>query len=157
MFIACSCDPNGSINQTCDAITGQCYCKANVVGRTCNQCDLQYYGLSTGAGCKPCNCPPLYSTSSQCSDDGQCQCKTGVGSAKCTTCAAGYYDLTVTGMIYNLYFTRKFFFSCVCSYISVIMLFSIFLKVVRNVLVMLLVHLRISVTPPLVLAHVKVL
>ncbi|XP_057289958.1 laminin subunit gamma-1-like [Hydractinia symbiolongicarpus] len=95
--VACSCDPNGSINQTCDAITGQCYCKPNVVGRTCNQCDLQYYGLSTGAGCQPCNCPPLYSTSSQCSDDGQCQCKTGVGSAKCTTCAAGYYDLTVTG------------------------------------------------------------
>ena len=90
------------MNQDCDYNTGQCQCKPNVVGRTCNHCALQYYGISTGSGCKPCLCSALYATSSQCDETGQCQCKTGVGSLKCESCAPGFYDLSVSGRLKKL-------------------------------------------------------
>lgn len=98
LFLACDCDVNGSVNASCNYETGQCHCKPNVVGRACNQCAAQHYGLSSNSGCIPCACQPLYSISSQCDANGYCHCKEGVGSAKCDQCAPGYYDLTLTGM-----------------------------------------------------------
>ena len=34
----CDCLPVGSKSPVCDRITGQCMCKANVIGRQCDQC-----------------------------------------------------------------------------------------------------------------------
>ncbi|XP_044133567.1 usherin-like [Bufo gargarizans] len=34
----CSCNPAGSVNTSCHAITGQCFCKEFVSGRNCSQC-----------------------------------------------------------------------------------------------------------------------
>lgn len=47
----CLCDPMGSLNNSCNVITGQCPCKPGVTGRTCDQCQLDHYGYSD-KGCE---------------------------------------------------------------------------------------------------------
>ena len=49
----CQCDIRGiarideaSGSRGCDQETGQCSCKRNVIGKDCNQCAEQHYGLS---------------------------------------------------------------------------------------------------------------
>ena len=45
-FPACGCHIHGSLNQSCDAISGQCYCKEGVVGLRCNRCLVRFDALS---------------------------------------------------------------------------------------------------------------
>lgn len=47
----CLCNPMGSLNNSCDVITGQCPCKPGVTGRTCDQCQSDHYGYSD-QGCE---------------------------------------------------------------------------------------------------------
>lgn len=47
----CSCDPTGSTSAICDSLGGQCSCKLNVVGRTCDKCAAGTYGFGP-EGCK---------------------------------------------------------------------------------------------------------
>lgn len=42
-FIACECNPLGSLNDNCDVISGNCTCKNNYGGRTCSICEDGYY------------------------------------------------------------------------------------------------------------------
>lgn len=44
-FIACDCDPQGSLSVECKKIGGRCQCKTNVFGRNCNQCAPRTYGF----------------------------------------------------------------------------------------------------------------
>lgn len=37
---ACHCHINGSFSEICDSRTGQCKCKANVIGRRCDICKV---------------------------------------------------------------------------------------------------------------------
>lgn len=44
--IQCGCDDAGIVPGTvCHKITGQCMCKANTEGRTCNICKDKFYNL----------------------------------------------------------------------------------------------------------------
>ena len=43
----CNCDPNGSEALTCDAETGQCHCKCNVIGDKCDTCSSGYHNFPT--------------------------------------------------------------------------------------------------------------
>lgn len=52
--LPCQCDFDGSLSFKCDKFGGQCLCKPNVIGRTCEACKTGYYGFPD---CKPCNCP----------------------------------------------------------------------------------------------------
>ena len=54
----CSCDPDGSENLVCNKTTGQCPCRKNSVGKTCNSCPTGYYGLRAPhvEGCLKCHC-----------------------------------------------------------------------------------------------------
>ena len=37
IFQGCQCDVGGSVNFVCDKRNGQCKCRDNVIGRTCNK------------------------------------------------------------------------------------------------------------------------
>ena len=49
-FTDCGCDSTGSTSNICQAVGGQCTCKPNVVGRTCNRCAPGTFGFGPN-GC----------------------------------------------------------------------------------------------------------
>lgn len=76
-FTACTCNKLGTINnEGCDQVSGECTCKRYVIGRDCNQCQQEYYGLSDDIsdGCKPCDCDPGGAYNNMCDViNGQCR------------------------------------------------------------------------------------
>ncbi|MEQ2216991.1 Laminin subunit alpha-2, partial [Xenoophorus captivus] len=87
----CGCDVNGSLSTVCDITTGQCLCRENVTGRTCDRCQSGFFGLQSGRSCQPCGCSQSGSVSELCDEDGQCHCKEGVAGVRCDHCSRGYY------------------------------------------------------------------
>ena len=85
--LACDCNVNGSIGISCGNSTGQCSCKANIEGTTCDHCKDRFYDFPT---CQPCNCHVNGSNGLDCNDDGICICKTNVDGNKCDKCQNGY-------------------------------------------------------------------
>ncbi len=84
---ACECDVSGSLDSTCDPITGVCACKPNIIGDKCDQCRPAYYlqDPTSDAGCVPCNCNIGGSTSAQCDvTNGACNCREGVEGITCS-------------------------------------------------------------------------
>jgi laminin beta 1 len=59
---------------------GSCNCKRNVVGRDCDQCKPEHFGLSTDAlGCRPCDCDPGGAYDNSCDVmTGQCSCRPNI-------------------------------------------------------------------------------
>ena len=47
----------GSDGDVCDLVTGQCACKANYAGRTCDQCRDGYFNYPD---CEDCDCDTRY-------------------------------------------------------------------------------------------------
>ncbi|XP_007232077.3 laminin subunit alpha-1 [Astyanax mexicanus] len=94
---ACGCHANGSVSSVCNIITGQCDCRANVVGDKCDRCQVGFHGINSGDGCRPCECSQSGSVSEACEEDGQCQCIAGVSGAKCDRCQHGFYNFTDGG------------------------------------------------------------
>lgn len=43
--LPCDCNPKGSVDNNCETFGGQCRCRQNVIGRTCNRCKTGYYGF----------------------------------------------------------------------------------------------------------------
>uniref|UniRef100_A0A8C4UYU5 Laminin subunit alpha-2 n=1 Tax=Falco tinnunculus TaxID=100819 RepID=A0A8C4UYU5_FALTI len=93
----CHCHVNGSFSEICDSRTGQCECKANVIGRRCDVCKPETFGLQSSRGCVPCNCNSFGSKSFDCDGDGQCYCQPGVTGKKCDRCAHGFYNFEEGG------------------------------------------------------------
>ncbi|XP_072711933.1 laminin subunit alpha-2 [Ciconia boyciana] len=93
----CHCHINGSFSEICDPRTGQCECKANVIGRRCDVCQPETFGLQSSRGCIPCNCNSFGSKSFDCDGDGQCYCQPGVTGKKCDRCAHGFYNFEEGG------------------------------------------------------------
>ncbi|KAM9261102.1 laminin subunit alpha-2 [Cariama cristata] len=93
----CHCHINGSFSEICDSRTGQCECKANVIGRRCDVCKPGTFGLQSSRGCVPCNCNSFGSKSFDCEGDGQCYCQPGVTGKKCDRCAHGFYNFEEGG------------------------------------------------------------
>uniref|UniRef100_A0A8B9U8F8 Laminin subunit alpha-2 n=1 Tax=Anas zonorhyncha TaxID=75864 RepID=A0A8B9U8F8_9AVES len=93
----CQCHINGSISEICDSKTGQCECKANVIGRRCDMCKPETFGLQSSRRCVPCNCNSFGSKSFDCGGDGQCYCQPGVTGKKCDRCAHGFYNFEEGG------------------------------------------------------------
>ena len=49
IYLDCNCDPNGSEALTCDAETGQCHCKCNVIGDKCDTCASGFHNFPATA------------------------------------------------------------------------------------------------------------
>ena len=63
---ACSCNTLGSVDASCQNMTGQCNCRPNVIGRICDDCAENTFDFRSGEGCKLCQCHPQGSKSQQC-------------------------------------------------------------------------------------------
>merc|ERR1719239_88250 len=85
----CVCNELGTNKSmgACNRVTGQCPCLPNVVGVSCDQCDVNTWDLGNPLGCQSCDCDGLGSTNSQCNLlDGRCDCVDGRGGDKCADC-----------------------------------------------------------------------
>ncbi|KAF5307738.1 hypothetical protein FQR65_LT06609 [Abscondita terminalis] len=93
---SCNCNPRGSELSTCDIRTGQCRCKQNYVGRTCDKCRDEYW--ESIDGCVQCRCDVDGSYDNNCNErTGQCRCKRGIGGLKCNNCLPNYFGFSSAG------------------------------------------------------------
>lgn len=101
---ACTCDPKGTIeNQGCSQYTGECTCKRYVIGRDCNQCMAEHWGLSEERdGCKACDCDPGGALDNNCDVlTGQCRCRPHVTGRRCDRPEQGYFSGYVDYLMYE--------------------------------------------------------
>lgn len=85
---ACTCNTLGTVdNSGCNMYTGECTCKRLVIGKDCNQCAPETFGLSAAEdGCSPCACHPGGSYNNFCDViSGQCQCRPHMTGRTCST------------------------------------------------------------------------
>ncbi|MFT7813012.1 usherin [Arapaima gigas] len=99
---ACNCNTTGTAQAdiTCHQDSGQCQCKANVIGLTCDRCNYGFKFLDTTnpEGCTACNCNVNGSLHQFCDPFmGQCRCKKNVQGFMCDTCVRNFYGLTSLG------------------------------------------------------------
>ncbi|XP_054279344.1 laminin subunit beta-1 [Macrosteles quadrilineatus] len=91
---SCTCNTEGTINnQGCNQVTGECTCKRYVVGRDCNQCLPEYWGLSDiQDGCKPCDCDMGGAYDNNCDViTGQCRCRPYLTGRTCSSPDQSYF------------------------------------------------------------------
>ncbi|KAM9316854.1 usherin [Gastrophryne carolinensis] len=93
----CYCNSTGTLNESnsCHQTTGQCRCKANIVGRRCDRCKLGYRQDTLGrTSCIQCTCNAYGSINQFCNPtSGQCKCREHVSGRDCDTCIDNYYGL----------------------------------------------------------------
>ncbi|XP_043223097.1 laminin subunit beta-1-like [Amphibalanus amphitrite] len=100
----CTCDPLGSLPDIgCDELTGHCRCKRHVVGRNCDQCPEQYWGLSDHPdGCKPCSCDPGGAYDNTCDViTGQCRCRPNLAGRTCSEPQENFYGGLLDYLVYE--------------------------------------------------------
>nr|KAF6395357.1 hypothetical protein HJG63_009920 [Rousettus aegyptiacus] len=98
----CECNTSGTVDGdiTCHPNSGQCKCKANVIGLRCDHCDFGFKVLrgANADGCEPCRCDPHGSASSVCDPvSGQCECRKGARGLQCDTCGEHFYRSDAAG------------------------------------------------------------
>ncbi|KAM6924368.1 laminin subunit alpha-5 [Xenentodon cancila] len=92
----CTCSKCGT--DSCDPRTGQCRCKAGVVGRRCDRCADGSFGFDSCSGCRQCDCDASAALVQPCDpQSGQCACQPGVNGTSCRQCAPGYWDYGPNG------------------------------------------------------------
>ncbi|XP_055695879.1 laminin subunit beta-1 [Lutzomyia longipalpis] len=82
----CTCNTLGTINNSgCNMYTGECTCKRLVIGKDCNECMPETYGLSDSHdGCSPCNCDSGGALDNNCDvSTGQCRCRPNMTGRMC--------------------------------------------------------------------------
>ena len=96
----CSCNTDGTVggSTSCNSTNGQCECKPNVLGRTCNLCATHTYGLSADYedGCRSCDCDATGTQRSSNGDvlvcdqnSGACTCLANRVGRICDQCTEG--------------------------------------------------------------------
>ncbi|XP_036390362.1 laminin subunit alpha-5 isoform X1 [Megalops cyprinoides] len=92
----CNCSKPGitALDISCDANSGQCSCKDNIIGRQCDRCAPGFYGYPN---CRQCDCNEAGTESDVCdSVTGQCLCKENVEGPRCGQCRVGTFHLDPT-------------------------------------------------------------
>ncbi|XP_032527888.2 laminin subunit alpha [Danaus plexippus] len=89
----CNCNPMGVINDQlqCEADSGNCPCKDNIIGRTCDHCEPGHYDFPD---CVQCSCDLNGTTDDVCDQNtAQCYCKKHVKGQACDVCKEEYFNL----------------------------------------------------------------
>ncbi|XP_052001042.1 usherin [Xyrauchen texanus] len=100
---ACNCNTAGTMQPhiTCHQDSGQCQCKANVIGLTCDRCNygFKFLNNTNPDGCDPCGCNQHGSLHQFCNPfTGQCECKDGMQGLLCDTCIPHFYGPNISGV-----------------------------------------------------------
>ncbi|KAM5165253.1 usherin [Mantella aurantiaca] len=97
----CRCHTAGTVggSNTCHQTTGQCRCKANIIGPLCDRCKLGYKQDILGQeSCTQCMCDAYGSINQFCNPtSGQCKCRENASGLRCDTCIDNYYGLSADG------------------------------------------------------------
>ncbi|XP_025748029.1 usherin [Callorhinus ursinus] len=98
---SCNCSTSGTVDgdTTCHPNSGQCKCKANVIGLRCDHCNFGFKFLRSfnDDGCEPCRCNLHGSVNKLCNPlSGQCECKKEAKGLQCDTCREHFYGLDIT-------------------------------------------------------------
>ncbi|KAJ7403885.1 hypothetical protein BTVI_74397 [Pitangus sulphuratus] len=93
---SCQCDVSGTLSGVgeCQQENGQCYCKSNVCGDSCDTCEAGYYAIENKNyfGCRGCQCDVGGSLSPACSEpSGSCQCRAHVVGTTCQEPEKNYF------------------------------------------------------------------
>uniref|UniRef100_A0A4W4GYM7 Usher syndrome 2A (autosomal recessive, mild) n=1 Tax=Electrophorus electricus TaxID=8005 RepID=A0A4W4GYM7_ELEEL len=100
---ACGCHAAGTMKPdvTCHKDSGQCPCKANVMGLSCDRCNygFKFLNHTNPDGCEPCGCHPDGSLHQFCDRvSGQCECRAGIRGLLCDVCGPGSYGPAPGGL-----------------------------------------------------------
>uniref|UniRef100_A0A674PDZ8 Laminin subunit alpha 3 n=1 Tax=Takifugu rubripes TaxID=31033 RepID=A0A674PDZ8_TAKRU len=96
----CQCDLKGTLSGVgdCQQKSGQCRCKPNACGRSCNTCKDGYFQLQKKKyfGCQDCQCDVGGAVDVSCDEtSGQCRCRDNVVGRQCSEPAPNYYFPTL--------------------------------------------------------------
>ncbi|XP_042299302.1 laminin subunit alpha-3-like [Sceloporus undulatus] len=105
--IECQCNAFGTLSgvKECQKVNGECYCKPNVCGDSCDTCEDGYYGLEAKNyfGCQGCECDVGGSVSHVCNAlFGDCQCRNHIVGKNCNEPEKNYYFPNLHHMKYEI-------------------------------------------------------
>ncbi|XP_028308576.1 laminin subunit beta-2 isoform X2 [Gouania willdenowi] len=101
----CRCDHRGTVSghAQCDPVSGDCFCKRLVTGRSCDQCLPEHWALSHDQnGCRRCECDIGGALDNQCSlENGQCHCRSHMHGRQCSHVESGYFSMALDYLLYE--------------------------------------------------------
>uniref|UniRef100_A0A8C2XM76 Laminin, beta 2 (laminin S) n=1 Tax=Cyclopterus lumpus TaxID=8103 RepID=A0A8C2XM76_CYCLU len=101
----CRCDHRGTVSGSsqCDPVSGDCFCKRLVTGRSCDQCLPEHWALSHDLnGCRGCACDIGGALDNHCAmESGQCRCRSHMTGRQCTQVESRYFFMALDHFLYE--------------------------------------------------------